>query len=208
MSIRTASHAGSWYTAGGNVLNGELSQWLGQVDDQLESYPINGCKAIIAPHAGYSYSGPAAAWAYKSIDTSNIKRIFILGPSHHYYLDSCALSKCTEYETPIGNLPIDVETVKELKATREFESMRLQADEDEHSIEMHLPYIRKIFDGKDISIVPMLVGALSEDREAFYGNILAPYLQRPDTFFVISSDFCHWYVRQNKYYSELILLLF
>ena len=79
-------------------------------------------------HAGYSYSGPAAAWAYKSIDTSNMfvhftfqwfseafgliegfsKRIFILGPSHHYYLQGCALSKCTEYETPVGNLPIDV----------------------------------------------------------------------------------------------------
>ena len=75
----------------GEVLNGELSQWLGQVDDQAESYPINDCKAIIAPfvsitqslyyhsqflgcyrHAGYSYSGPAAAWAYKSIDTSNM----------------------------------------------------------------------------------------------------------------------------------------
>ena len=79
-------------------------------------------------HAGYSYSGPAAAWAYKSIDTSNMfvhftfpwfsetfqliegfsKRIFILGPSHHYYLQGCALSKYTEYETPVGNLPIDV----------------------------------------------------------------------------------------------------
>jgi len=81
-------------------------------------------------HAGYSFSGPAAAWAYKSIDTTDMfvtlhiphdflkqlvdwgfsKRVFILGPSHHYYLDGCALSKCTEYETPVGNLPIDVES--------------------------------------------------------------------------------------------------
>jgi len=170
-STRSASHAGSWYTAEDEVLSGELSKWLNQVDDQAETYPISGCKAIIAPHAGYSYSGPAAAWAYKSIDISNIKRVFILGPSHHYYLQGCALSKCTVYETPIGNLPIDIETVKELKETREFESMSRQSDEDEHSIEMHLPYIRKIFEGKDISIVPVLVGALSEDREAFYGNI-------------------------------------
>jgi len=201
---RSASHAGSWYTVEGEVLKGELSQWLGQVDDQAESYPISGCKAIIAPHAGYSYSGPAAAWAYKSIDTSNIKRIFILGPSHHYYLQGCALSKCTEYQTPVGNLPIDVKTVKELKETKEFEWMSLHEDEDEHSIEMHLPYIRKIFDGKDISIVPVLVGALSEDRETFYGGILAPYLNSPDTFFVISSDFCHWGSRfsYTYYYPE------
>jgi len=204
MSTRSASHAGSWYTAEGDVLGDELSQWLSQVDHQAESYPISGCKAIIAPHAGYSYSGPAAAWAYKSIDTLNINRVFILGPSHHYYLQGCALSKCTEYETPVGNLPIDVETVKELKATGEFDSMSLQADEDEHSIEMHLPYVRKIFEGQDISIVPVLVGALSEDRESFYGGILAPYLDSPDTFFVISSDFCHWGTRfsYTYYYPE------
>lgn len=107
--------------------------------------PISICKAIIAPfvylfysscrlsdgffrHAGYSYSGPAAAWAYKSIDTTNMcvhilrrldtspsdkclrKRVFILGPSHHVYLDGCALSLCDEYETPVGVLPIDLDS--------------------------------------------------------------------------------------------------
>src|SRR5216683_6072268 len=80
-------------------------------------------------HAGYSYSGQAAAWAYKSINTIGMsvhvvrvivrligptnlplqlsKRVFILGPSHHFYLPGCALSKCTEYATPLGGLPLD-----------------------------------------------------------------------------------------------------
>lgn len=80
-------------------------------------------------HAGYSYSGPAAAWAYKSIDTTGMwvssnylvlvfysltsnlrKRVFVLGPSHHVYLDGCALSKCKTYATPIGDLPLDLKS--------------------------------------------------------------------------------------------------
>ncbi|KAN0135711.1 MEMO1 family [Lactarius tabidus] len=70
--------------------------------------------------------------------------------------------------------------------------MELGTDEDEHSIEMHLPYIRKVFEGKDISVVPILVGAIDKKKEEAFGRVLAPYLASEDTFFVISSDFCHW----------------
>ncbi|EPQ60778.1 UPF0103-domain-containing protein, partial [Gloeophyllum trabeum ATCC 11539] len=204
---RRATHAGSWYTDDGNELDQELSEWLEAVrpaEDEHFSPPIKGCKAIIAPHAGYSYSGPTAAWAYKSIDVTGIKRVFILGPSHHVYLDGCALSKCKEYETPIGNLPLDLSTIQELRATGHFSDMSLDTDEDEHSIEMHIPYVRKVFEGMDITIVPILVGAINKDKEASYGSLLAPYLARDDTFCVVSSDFCHWGTRFSYtfYYPE------
>ncbi|CDO75253.1 hypothetical protein BN946_scf184967.g6 [Trametes cinnabarina] len=198
MSTRKATHADSWYTGNAARLDRELSEWLEAVKPSPEDEynpPVPGTKAIIAPHAGYAYSGPAAAWAYKSIDTTGIKRVFILGPSHHVYLDGCALTQCTQYETPIGPLPIDIETTRELKNSGQFVEMDLQTDEDEHSIEMHLPYVRKVFEGKDISIVPILVGAIDYDKEVAYGKLLAPYLARDDTFFVVSSDFCHWGLR-------------
>ncbi|KAL0951120.1 hypothetical protein HGRIS_007856 [Hohenbuehelia grisea] len=199
--IRSASHAGDWYTSDAGQLDQELTTWLAEVSPQGDTFPIAGCKAIIAPHAGYSYSGPAAAWAYKSIDTTGIKRVFILGPSHHFYLEGCALSSCKEYETPIGKLPLDLATIEELHGTREFEKLTHKADEAEHSIEMHLPYVRKIFEGIDIKIVPIVVGAIGKDLEAKYGKLLAPYLAREDTFCVVSSDFCHWGTRfQYTYY--------
>lgn len=74
----------------------------------------------------------------------NSKRVFLLGPSHHFYLSKAALSKCTEYETPIGNLTIDQETTTSLHKTGVFEWMSQSTDEDEHSLEMHLPYIYKM----------------------------------------------------------------
>ncbi|EJD03938.1 UPF0103-domain-containing protein [Fomitiporia mediterranea MF3/22] len=207
-TITRATHAGSWYTDRAQRLNDELSTWLNDAQPDAEdgfALPVKGCKAIIAPHAGYSYSGPAAGWAYKSIDTTGIKRVFILGPSHHVYLDCCALSRFQEYATPIGNLPLDIETIEELRKTGSFEDMRSDTDEDEHSIEMHLPYVRKAFEGVDIKIVPILVGAISKESEETFGKILAPYFTREDTFCVVSSDFCHWGTRfqYTFYYPSL-----
>ncbi|KAJ7181709.1 MEMO1 family [Mycena crocata] len=200
MSTRAASHAGDWYTADRTKLNTELSGWLDSVDGEGEGYPIRGCKAVIAPHAGYAYSGPAAAWAYKAIDTRGIKRVFLLGPSHHVYLDGCALSSCTSYATPLGDIPLDLETIRELTATGKFERFSKSAEEDEHSLEMHLPYIRKVFEGIPITLVPIVVGALSTASEAAYGALLAPHLAREDTLCVVSSDFCHWGTRFSYTY--------
>lgn len=90
------------------------------------------------------------------------KRVFILGPSHHVYLDGCDLSQCKTYQTPIGDLPVDVEStpfehrsecdthfllaIAELKKSGKFGVMSVETDEDEHSIELHLPYVRKVFE--------------------------------------------------------------
>ncbi|KAG8812383.1 hypothetical protein FRC17_002045 [Serendipita sp. 399] len=195
---RQATHAGSWYIGDQRSLNRQLEGWLDAVQPSDEFRPpIKGSKAIIGPHAGYSYSGPNAAWAYKSIDTTDIKRVFILGPSHHVYIRTCALSACQSYATPLGELPLDRETIDELQKTGKFEVMSRSTDEDEHSIELHLPYIRKIFEGLDIKIVPILVGAVTTRDEATFGALLAPYLVREDTFTVVSSDFCHWGKRFN-----------
>ncbi|KAI8806570.1 MEMO1 family [Cladochytrium replicatum] len=208
---RKASHAGSWYTSNSKKLNKELEGWLEAVPTTPEdgslsefSLPISNARAIIAPHAGYSYSGPTAAYAYKCIDPEAYDRIFILGPSHHVYLDGCAVSKCTEYETPLGTLTIDKKVNDELLETGHFTTMSVQTDEDEHSIEMHLPYIYKIMEGKStpFTVVPILVGALSTTKEEFFGKLLSPYLKNPHTLFIVSSDFCHWGSRFSYVYRQ------
>ncbi|KAJ2504356.1 hypothetical protein IWW47_002564 [Coemansia sp. RSA 2052] len=206
MTVRKASHAGSWYTDDGEQLNEELESWLEAVPatvsavaaatETVSPVPVSGVRAIIGPHAGLSYSGATAAYAYKSINTAGIKRVFILGPSHHVYLRRCALTRCTEYQTPLGNISIDCDAIAELrrKGRDSWESMGLAVDEDEHSLEMHLPFIYKIFEHRidDIKLVPILVGNLSFAREQAFGGLLAEYLESEENLFVVSSDFCHW----------------
>ncbi|KIJ68396.1 hypothetical protein HYDPIDRAFT_106592 [Hydnomerulius pinastri MD-312] len=192
-NTRPADHAGSWYESDGQVLREQLSGWLAAVNPTEEfAPPIAGCRAVIAPHAGYMWSGRAAAWAYKSIDTTGIKRVFILGPAHHVHLNRCDVTGCDDYATPLGNLRIDKETIGQLLNTGKFGTMSIDTDKDEHSIEMHLPYVRQVFKDSDITIVPILVGSINRTQEKAYGTILAPYLADPENFFVISSDFCHW----------------
>ncbi|XP_054818836.1 uncharacterized protein LOC129318217 [Prosopis cineraria] len=196
--FRRASHAGSWYTDNPKQLSDELDGWL-RSSGLTKSPDVRG---VIAPHAGYSYSGRAAAYAFGNIDPSNISRVFLLGPSHHYYTPKCALSIATVYKTPIGDLPIDLEVNEELKATGKFELMDIRVDEAEHSMEMHLPYLVKVFEGYQVKVVPILVGALSAENEALYGQILAKYVDDPHNFFSVSSDFCHWGSRFNYMYHD------
>ncbi|KAF9229331.1 UPF0103-domain-containing protein [Gyrodon lividus] len=194
-NTRPAEHAGSWYESDAQVLGGQLSGWLAAVKpipEQDFAPPLTGSRAIIAPHAGYIWSGRAAAWAYSSIDTTGIKRVFILGPAHHVHLNRCDVSGCDYYVTPLGNLPLDKDTIGQLLETGKFGIMSIDTDKDEHSIEMHLPYVYQIFKDSNITVVPILVGSINNAQEKTYGSILAPYLADPENFFVISSDFCHW----------------
>lgn len=126
----------------------------------------------------------------------------MLGPSHHYGLDGCALTMFEEYDTPLGILPVDKECNKRLINTGHFSRMSQEADLQEHSLEMQMPYIRKMFERQEFipKVVPILVGCLSESQEQLYGRILAQELLDPHTLAVISTDFCHWGPRFGYFY--------
>ena len=133
--------------------------------------------------------------------------MFLLGPSHHFYLTNCALSRFAYYQTPLGDLKLDQEVMAELYQTGKFGMMKQETDEDEHSLELHLPYIYKILSTKFANpddfptLVPILVGNTSRETEKEFGRMLAPYLEDSTSLFVISSDFAHWGLRfQYTYY--------
>ncbi|KAL4936416.1 hypothetical protein BDV06DRAFT_205109 [Aspergillus oleicola] len=217
MPSRAASHSGSWYSNDPRALTRQLDQWLAQVPDTIEglgSLPVPGARIIIAPHAGYRYSGACAAHAYKALDLSKAKRIFVLGPSHHHYFTSLALPSLTGYYTPLSDdpLPLDTELIAKLRSSSAvkpngskitFDAMSQSVDEDEHSIELHLPYIHRLLQlqhpdkstAEYPPLVPILVGSTSTTTEKAFGELLAPYLEDPSNAFVISSDFCHWGLR-------------
>ena len=126
MAVREASHAGSWYSSNGRQLATQLDQWLAAVPEKdvlpgVDSLPLPGARVVISPHAGYAYSGACAAWAYKCLDLSKAKRIFILHPSHHHHLSTAALPVVDAYETPLSDtaLPLDHETIKELSTSQQ-----------------------------------------------------------------------------------------
>lgn len=208
MALRKADHAGSWYTDNGPQLAKQLDTWLSKPPSEL---PLTGARVVIAPHAGYAYSGPAAGYAYKALDLSQARRIFILHPSHHHHLTTAALPVVEGYLTPLSSepLPLDIELIQKLSAVEVTTSQNRQVrlttmskhvDEAEHSCEMQLPYLhrllQKLYPDQPTSryppLVPIMVGNTSPATEKALGQVLAPYIADPTNAFVISSDFCHW----------------
>lgn len=88
----------------------------------------------------------------------------MLGPSHHVYSRRCYLSTADEYSTPLGPLKIDHAVVADLRATGQFDDMPLRVDEAEHSLELHTSFIASVMRGRDFTLVPIMVGALSPER--------------------------------------------
>lgn len=203
MDTRPASKAGSWYEKTPAKLMKTLDNYLADVPETVDgsSLPIPGARVIIAPHAGYAYSGPNAAWAYSCLDLSKAKRVFILGPSHTYGLSGCAVTTFSKWATPFGDFTVDRDTIERVKEAGEMGDVPPQNDVAEHSLEMHLPYLYKrcqqTFESPEDfpTIVPIIVGSLSRAREKDVGRVLLSYLKDKENAFIISSDFCHWGTR-------------
>lgn len=179
MPVRRATHAGSWYTDSGPELSRQLEYWLHQAD--LRHGPA---RAIIAPHAGYQYCGACAGHAYRQISPVVVRRIFILGPSHHVRLSGCALSSTQKYKTPLIDLHVDMQVNADLEMSGQFEWMDLDTDENEHSIEMHLPYIAKIMETRIYYILYTEVGKIKVVQAQYIQyliDLVHPVSDRPSS---------------------------
>ncbi|GMF51464.1 hypothetical protein B5S33_g1284 [[Candida] boidinii] len=194
MTIRKATHAGSWYSSSPARLNSQLSKFLNEAPNEL----IKGARILVGPHAGFDYSGPMLARTYKAFDSKNIKRIFIMGPSHHvYYKNNVMLTGFDSYATPFGDIPVDKSTIKELVKLDKsmFKIMDEEMDEDEHSFEMHMPFLYKVTESLQNGspmIIPIMISHTDELFEKKLADYLKPYFEDKENAFIISTDFCHW----------------
>ena len=154
-------------------------------------------KAVIAPHAGYSYSGVCAASAYQTlfeqvvlagrIKNRRIKRVVILAPSHSVSFSGIALPDYSAYETPLGSISVDREAVEQLSKKSPFWTVP-DAHDVEHSLEVQLPFLQSAI--HDFKMVPLIVGALTVQDYVTIAEELKKVVDRT-TLVVISSDFTH-----------------
>ena len=188
--VLPASHAGSWYPTG-NSLKSMLEKAFSNVNIPEMSGKT---KAIIVPHAGYVYCLQTAAHSFKTIDTSQYSRVVILGPSHRLYVTKCTIADADFFETPTGPIPFDRETADKLinDYPKLFTGLNIEKAQIEHSLEMECPILKYIFGEKQFSVIPIMVGAISDKGTQEVANALSPIISDPQTLLVISSDFCHW----------------
>jgi AmmeMemoRadiSam system protein B/AmmeMemoRadiSam system protein A len=186
--VRPFLNTGPWYPSDPARLGQMLDGFFKAVPEPEKTGPVRG---IIAPHAGFEYSGRCAARAYASLSPAQgIRRVILLGASHRSGYYGACVADYTAYATPLGLVPVDTDICRALAAKKLFrsdrDSMRL-----EHSLENQLPFLQKALGGSGYKIIPIIFGALKKKDFAAMAETIAPYIDSR-TLVVASSDLTHY----------------
>lgn len=183
-AVRPPAVAGLFYP-------GEAGPLARTVSDLLADAPAAGNevpKAVIAPHAGYVYSGPIAAHAYARLAPARgiVKRVVLLGPTHRVAVRGLAIPRAQAFATPLGTIELDRDAIESIRAMPQV-VVSDEAHAREHSLEVHLPFLQNVLG--DFKLVPLAVGyaepaAVAAIIEALWGG--------PETLIVVSSDLSHY----------------
>lgn len=171
----------------------ELATMLDQMLADVTLPPIQGeLVGVIAPHAGYAFSGPTAAFAYKQVEGRELNRVVVIGPSHFADLGPQAVNSSDFYVTPLGRIGVDAEVISELGRRV---AVHLVSSDHEHSLEMQLPFLQRSLGS--FRLVPIMmsnpfymVGIRARNACEELSGALAP-LADDKTLFVASSDLSH-----------------
>ncbi|HWM89318.1 MAG TPA: AmmeMemoRadiSam system protein B [Thermoanaerobaculia bacterium] len=181
-TIRRPAVAGMFYP-------GSPQELRSTVEELLRDAPAPGGpmpKAVIAPHAGYVYSGPTAAAAFQSLAGRPIERAIILGPAHRVPVRGLALSGADAFATPLGNVPVDTAAARQVSGLPQVTTFP-EAHAHEHSLEVELPFLQVLF--PEAWVLPVVVGDAEGEEVA---EVLDLLWGGPETAVVISSDLSHY----------------
>ncbi|MBO9492799.1 AmmeMemoRadiSam system protein B [Thalassotalea sp. G20_0] len=193
MIIRQPAVAGTFYPDSPKALANSVKEMLSDAHPRDFSP-----KVLVVPHAGFIYSGPVAASAYRLLNSmrQNIRRVALLGPSHRVPLLGMALPDCEAFATPLGHIPLDIDAMEELKQFSQVETVD-EAHTHEHSLEVQCPFLQECLD--DFKLIPIVVGdtspiAVAEVIEHLWGE--------EETLMIISSDLSHYHTYEEACYRD------
>ena len=187
--VRAPVLAGSWYPGRPEVLRQTISDYLSKATPPGAEGEV---VAIIVPHAGYVYSGQVAAYSYKLLQRSAPKRVFLIGPSHRVAFRGFSVSQYSGYKTPLGVAPVDQGLAKKLLSINPQMKWVPQADRQEHSLEIQVPFLQTVL--KDFQIVPIIMGDQDLETCTLLAKSLVQVLpNKGDTVILASTDLSHFH---------------
>ena len=194
--VRPATQANRFFTGNPEELSQEVDSFLALHSSRTTYQNV---AALIVPHAGYYFSGNVAASAYMTLNPKkSYKRIFLLGPSHHEWLNGASVnSKVDYYATPLGNVKVDRETAQQLIDADSVFSYKAAAHAQEHCLEVQLPFLQRRLDEVP-PIVPIIISTNDYSKLKRMAEMLRPYFT-DDNLFIISSDFSHYPSYEDAY---------
>lgn len=184
--VRKSILAGSWYEKNPDRLSRKIEFFLQNV--QKKPPPSGNIFALIAPHAGYAYSGQVAAYAYSSVEGKAYETVIVIAPSHHYGFHGCSIYLKGGYETPLGVVEVDEELATQLSKAAGLKYVP-EAHREEHSVEIQLPFIQKTL--PQAKIVPIVMGYQTRKTITTLADALAKVLPGKKILVIASTDMSH-----------------
>ena len=199
--VRRAAVAGSWYPGDGAALAREVDRYLSAVPDEVAGATVH---AVVSPHAGLMYSGPVAAWAYRSVQGRPFDVAVLVGPSHQVGFEGVAIYPRGSFATPLG--PIDIAEAEAAAILAHNPAVRdyPAAHAREHSLEMQLPFLQRVLPG--VPIVPLVMGFQSPDTIEALARTLARVLDGKRVLLVASSDLSHYLDARSAAAMDAVVL--
>lgn len=196
--------AGAFYPASPIVLAGQVDKYLREANpQQIEAEIV----ALISPHAGYVYSGPVAAYGYKTISNKKYDTVIIIGQSHHVAFDGVSILDKGFYETPLGKVEIDSElAMKLMKSKKNLIYFQPQAYEEEHSVEVQIPFLQRVL--KDFKIVTLIIGIPNYKTCTDLSEALVTAIRQSGkrSLIIASTDLSHYYSYNDAVLKDQIML--
>ncbi|MBL7994114.1 AmmeMemoRadiSam system protein B [bacterium] len=188
---RKPAVAGMFYPGEKNRLQADLNTMFANVTSKRVSGNVF---AIVAPHAGYIYSGHVAAEAYNQLFDLSYDTVVVLAPSHRDYFQGASIY-LGDYMTPLGAVPVDKNMCDQLLKYAPLIKATVLGHRDEHALEVQLPFLQLIL--KEFELVPIVIG--TQDHETCFrlGDILGKVLQGTNSLIVASSDLSHFYSQEK-----------
>jgi AmmeMemoRadiSam system protein B/AmmeMemoRadiSam system protein A len=192
-NVRQAGVAGAFYPADPKELAAMIDDMLAHASGPPIRDPI---LAVVAPHAGYQFSGPVAAYTYAALKGRRFSRVVVIAPSHYEAFDFTSIYDGDAYATPLGNVPVDKAFAKRL--AKMSPTLRLSSQGHvatprgaEHAIEVQLPWLQRVLG--NFELVPVVMGDQSYENSRALGVALAKLIPGSDTLIVASSDLSHYH---------------
>ncbi|MDP8256555.1 MAG: AmmeMemoRadiSam system protein B [Candidatus Alcyoniella australis] len=180
--------AGRFYPGQSRKLTQEVDEYLRQADVEQIEQDVFG---LICPHAGYVYSGPVAAYAYKAVRGKVYDRVVIIGPSHYAASSGVSVLDKTEYRTPLGSLKIDTESAREIVRKASWADDAIGLFSQEHSIEVQLPFVQTVI--PDPQVVLIAMGSQSLELSTRLAQLLDELFADKRVLYIASSDLSHYH---------------
>ncbi len=186
--IRPFLNTGPWYPADPAQLKKMLDGFFSTLPQPEKGGMVRG---LVAPHAGFQYSGRCAARAYRALSPAlGIRRVFLMGSSHSHGFHGACVGDYSAWATPLGNVAVDREICRALARSPLFKTDR-ETMLREHSLENQLPFLQKALGSNGYKIVPIVFGSLEKREFATIAEAIAPFID-PHTLIVASSDLTHY----------------